>query len=204
MEMGVGGEGALRKDVLIEKYGVGVTGWMEDGDVEWPRHTSRWWKDIVNLDTFGGQSWFNPKVVRRVGNGGKTSLWKDIWRGEVPFYKKYSCLFLISNHQEASVGELMEGNDVSREWNLTWYRQLFVWEEQLFGSLLTDLEGFEVSQEEDVWKWRLVEGGNFSVKSSYDKFEGLLLLEEDRREEENKVFTCLWRSLTPSKVVAFS
>jgi hypothetical protein len=52
------------------------------------------------------------------------------------------------------------------------------------------LEGFEGSQKKDVWKWRLEEGGNFSVKLSYDKLEGLLLLEEDRREEEKKVFTC--------------
>jgi hypothetical protein len=38
----VGGEVALWKDVLIEKYGIGVTGWMEDEDVEWLRHKS-WW-----------------------------------------------------------------------------------------------------------------------------------------------------------------
>lgn len=44
--------------------------------MEWPRHTSRWWKNIVNLDMFGGQGWFNPEVVRRVGNSGKTSFWK--------------------------------------------------------------------------------------------------------------------------------
>jgi len=73
-----------------------------------------------------------------------------------------------------------------------------VWEEDLFGNLLLELDGF------DVWKWRLEESGNFTVKSSYDKLESSILLEDKWREEERKVFSCLWKSPAPSKVVAFS
>lgn len=44
----------------------------------------------------------------------------------------------------------------------------------------------------------------FSVKSAYLKLEGLVLYEDVWREEEKGVFSNLWKSLAPSKVVAFA
>lgn len=79
-----------------------------------------------------------------------------------------------------------------------------MWKEDLFGNLLLELDGFEGFHEEDVWKWRLEESGNFTVKSSYDKLESSILLEDEWRVEDRKVFSCLWKSPAPSKVVAFS
>ncbi|AES94340.1 hypothetical protein MTR_5g013360 [Medicago truncatula] len=40
----------------------------------WPRHSSLWWKDVVNLGDFGNLDWFNSVVVRKVGNGLSSSI----------------------------------------------------------------------------------------------------------------------------------
>lgn len=43
----------------------------------------------------------------------------------------------------------------------------------------------------------------FSLKSMYNKLEDLLLWEEERTEEEMRVFGEIWKSSAPSEVVAF-
>lgn len=67
--------------------------------------------------------------------------------------------------------------DLSLEWRFKWRRRFFVWEEHLSNNLLEDLEGIVWSNEEDVWEWKLAEGGVFTVKSMYNKLEGILVLE---------------------------
>lgn len=48
------------------------------------------------------------------------------------------------------------------------------------------------------------EGGNFTVRSTYRVLEEGVLLQERLSVLEEEVFANLWRSLAPSKVVAFS
>ena len=64
--------------------------------------------------------------------------------------------------------------------------------------------GFRLLDDEDGWRWRLEDDGCFSVKSTYEKLEGLVLVEDLWREEEKRVFSEAWKSPAPSKVVAFS
>lgn len=77
-------------------------------------------------------------------------------------------------------------------------------EEELLISLLKDLEGHRWNNFEDRWDWKLEEGGKFSVKSSYKNLEDLLILEDKWSDGEKKVFGNTWKSMAPSKVVAFS
>ena len=56
----------------------------------------------------------------------------------------------------------------------------------------------------DGWVWKAKEGGVLSVKSSYKKLEKLLVSEEGRSLQKKKVFEAIWKSPTPTKVVAFS
>lgn len=77
-------------------------------------------------------------------------------------------------------------------------------EEELLISLLKDLEGHRCNNFEDRWEWKLEEGGKFSVKSSYKNLEDLLILEDKWSDGEKKVFGNTWKSMAPSKVVAFS
>lgn len=87
---------------------------LEGGGKLCPWYASKWWKDLVSLEGTVGLSWFNSKVVRRVGNGMKTSFWNDIWRGVVPLRTKYPRLYAISNQKDLSISEMMEVNDLIR------------------------------------------------------------------------------------------
>jgi hypothetical protein len=79
-----------------------------------------------------------------------------------------------------------------------------VWEENLVEELMADLEGMSLRSEEDGWRWNLEESGRFTVKSAYVKSERLILVEDLWSEEENRVFSSLWKSPTPFKVIVFS
>jgi len=57
---------------------------------------------------------------------------------------------------------------------------------------------------EDDWYWKLEDGGDFTVKSIYKKLEGVASQNEVTGEEEKQVFSQLWKSPAPSKVVAFA
>jgi len=73
------GDKALWKEVLEVKYGPCLDTLLEVGGVMWPRLSSSWWKDLVKLDDFGVQNWFNSEIVKKVGNGMNTSFWNDKW-----------------------------------------------------------------------------------------------------------------------------
>jgi len=49
------------------------------------------------------------------------------------------------------VGEIGELSHGGLNWNFSWRRALFVWEEELLKSLLEDLEGMRWSNGEDEW-----------------------------------------------------
>lgn len=198
------GNPALWKNVLEEKYGNCVGRLVEGGGMVRPNRSSLWWKELVNIDNFGGPNWFNSEVVRRVGNGLNSSFWNDTWKGGRCFRDKYPRLFLISMQKEAKVGEigLVSGQDI--DWAFSWRRHLFMWEEEVLLSLKEDLEDTRLSSQEDEWRWQLEDTGVFSVKSTYVKLEELVLYDELWTEEENGVFDKLWKSPAPSKVVAFA
>jgi hypothetical protein len=195
---------ALWKEVLMAKYGVSISRMVERDSYVCPRFSSSWWKDIVNLEGFGENSWFNSEVVRRVGNGLSTSFWNDIWIGNLPLRVSYPRLFSISTQKEESVGSVGEALNHGIEWSFGWRRTLFVWEEHLLADLQEDLRDFRFVDEEDGWRWRLEEDGCFSVKSMYEKLQGLMLVDEMVAEDEKLVFSQIWKSPAPLKVVAFS
>lgn len=141
-------------------------------------------------------------MVRRVGNGLTTSFWNDILRGDLTLRAKYPRLLSISTQKEENVGSVGGALDYGVVWTFGWRRRLFVWEEQLLADLREDLMGFRFVDEEDGW--RLEEDWCFSVKSAYEKLDGLVLVDELVAEEEKLVFSQIWKSPAPLKVVAFS
>jgi hypothetical protein len=147
----VNGENALWKEVLVERYGRGVSTKLEGGEHLYPSSASKWWKDVVNMDKRGEEGWFNEELDRQVGDGASTCFWRVAWRGAIPFMVKYNRLFTISNQQDATVAEMWEGYVNEGSWRFTWRRRMFVWEEDLFANLLADLEGFVFTIFEDKW-----------------------------------------------------
>jgi len=61
------------------------------------------------------------------------------------------------------VGDLILTHGGIRAWNLSWRRNLFLWEEDLVGNLLTLLDGVARGSEEDRWIWSPEDEGDFSV-----------------------------------------
>jgi hypothetical protein len=94
--------------------------------------------------------------------------------------------------------------DSNLEWNFSWRRRLFVWEEELYNNLLSDIEGVVLSEGEDDWWWNLEEDGVFTVNSFYGKLESFSVVEEEMGEDDRRMFTQLWKSPAPSKMVALS
>jgi len=94
------------------------------------------------------------------------------------------------------------GNEGGSRWS--WRRRFFVWEENSFANMLVELEGFVHSHEDDRWCWRLEDNGAFSVSSMYKKLDREGGVDSDLGVMERRVFTCIWKSPAPSKVVAFS
>jgi len=92
----------------VEKYGDHVSGLAPSAGVRWPRFTSLWWRNLLNLELGEGANWFTSRVKRRIGNGRNTSFWKDRWLlGEVSFNTMFLRLFSLSTQKEAKVGDMM-------------------------------------------------------------------------------------------------
>lgn len=109
------GENELWKEVLREKYGPNISNLMERGVEPRVRMSSKWWKNIVNIEGRGGINWFNEEVERRVRNRENTKSWYCRWRGGVPFYEKYPRLFAMSTQKEAMVADIWVVNGLKRE-----------------------------------------------------------------------------------------
>jgi hypothetical protein len=65
---------SLWKRLLVEKYGNHVSGLAPSVGVRWPRFTSLWWRNLLNLEVGEGANWFTNRVMRRIGNGSNTSF----------------------------------------------------------------------------------------------------------------------------------
>jgi len=149
-------------------------------------------------------NWFFNRVVRRVSNDRGTSFWKESWIGDQPLASTFPRLFNLSSYKEAKIGELCISSDGLVTWNFDWRREPFLWEQNLITNLLALLDGFALGTFNDKWRWMPDDGGAFSVRSSYRVLEGILLLEYGLNALEESVFGGIWKSPTPSKVIAFS
>lgn len=154
-------EQPLWKRVLEDKYGDHVRGLVPSEVGRWPRFTSLWWRNLMNLEDGMRELWFSNRVRRKVSNGGTTSFWMDRWIGEAPLYNVFPRLFSLSNQKDAKVGEMVLVQEGGRVWNLTWRRNPFIWEGNLIANLMARLENVRFRGEEDRWEWLPDDGGVF-------------------------------------------
>jgi hypothetical protein len=70
----------------------------------------------------------------------------------------------------------------------------------LLDELLMVLRSVIVSEVEDGWGWRLDQGGEYSVKSTYDLVSSLLIDTRLLTYELELAFKRIWTSMVPTKV----
>lgn len=109
---------------------------------------------MTNLEGEVGVPWLKNEVVKEMGNGRRTSFWKDHWVGEMPLCDCFPRLYSISNQREEMVGEVSFLREGSVEWILTWRREPFLWESELIANLMTVVADFRIGEDEDTWRWR--------------------------------------------------
>ena len=102
------GDNMLWKEVLSEKYGTRALNVLEDGYMNWPGYASKWWKNVVGLERSGGSNWFISEVVRKVGNGNKTSFWNHVWfQGNLWIIRRFvRVIALFGMHRFGCYGKL--------------------------------------------------------------------------------------------------
>ncbi|WJX67033.1 hypothetical protein P8452_51532 [Trifolium repens] len=189
----------LWKEVLKGKYGEGVIGRVELGDESKPWYSSTWWKDICSIGINLDQNWFSHQVIKKLGDGSHTSFWKDAWVGDVLLCVKFPRLFSIVSNKEATVAELWSPG-VGSGWNLSWRRNLFVWETTLLEELMVLLGPIVLSTERDDWGWRPEQGGGFTVNSTYSLVVNLLIERRTVTLAQELAFKAIWKCSAPSKV----
>jgi hypothetical protein len=198
-------ERSLWKEVLIAKYGRSILNEAEWMSPTIPLKASSWWKSMINLDKeVPGKNWFMESIRRKVGDGAKTSFWTSKWIGNEPLATVFPRLFSLANNKEGTVLDLVGSGGERLEWNFTWRRNLFQWEEDLVVGLRGLLESVVLKVDEDCWEWIPGAEGIFSVKSAYNLLDKELGNEEELAGELEGVFDHLWDSSAPSKVIAFS
>ena len=158
------GEQSLWKRVLVEKYGDHVSSLAPSVGARWPRYTSLWWRNLMNLEDEDGvgAKWLASRVRRKIGNEINISFWKDMWLGEASLYLMFPRLFSLSTQKEAKVGDMVMFQVGVAVWNTIWRRHSFLWEVNLIDNLMALLEGVILGTEEDRWEWLPDDSGLFS------------------------------------------
>jgi hypothetical protein len=194
---------AVWKDVIKCKYGEVVSKRVELGEECMPWFASLWWKDICTIGNNFGINWFSSNMVKLLGNGALSSFWFDIWVGDSSLKNRFPRLFSISSQKEASVADVRNLGTEVNNWGLLWRRRLFVWEENLVVELLDLINTVALSDSIDKWGWRPEKNADFSVKSTYLSVSNLSNLEVLKAHWHGHIFSCLWKTPSPSKVCGF-
>jgi len=107
-----------------------------------------------------------------VGDGKEIRLWEDKWADNVPLMHKFPRFFSISLDTRRILSQVGVWSDNSWSWELSWRRNLFVWESSMADLLLQVLDNQRLTREgentNDKWIWRDVESTDFSVKADYN------------------------------------
>lgn len=84
-------------------------------------------------------------------------------------------------------------------WKWNWRRSLFGWETNLMSELQSLLSNVPLSpQSKDVWMWKLVKSGIYSVKSANNE-----ILNHSDQGNDN-LFNLSWCKKTPYKITTFA
>ncbi|WMV54149.1 hypothetical protein MTR67_047534, partial [Solanum verrucosum] len=149
-------EQSLWKDTIKARYGM-ETRWISN--IATQPYGTGVWRTIKNL-------W--PKLINKctikIGDGGKTLFWEEVWAGQASLKASFPDLFSLSLEKVATVKEMRD----AQGWNLKFRRPLNDWEVNRMVEFLNILERYkELSNREDKLLWAPDTQGRFSVGTAY-------------------------------------
>lgn len=131
------------------------------------------------------ENWFD-NLVESVGDGCRTSFWRDNWFQGQCWAFKYPNVFTNSEQKENNINNMGECRKSDWRWDLKWRRRWFLREEGQVQSFMQDSEIVTVfADRKDRWVWTLDTSGAFTVKYAYwGRYEWKFL---GQRKEEYKL-----------------
>ena len=147
---------------------------------------SQFWQDINKI-----KHKFKWGATFKVGNGKNTLFWVDIWIQDKPLYQTFPRLYACCRKKDALVGDYW----VNGEWDIGFKRPFGQAELSEWESLMSMLEGAQLSHHIDQVIWRLEKSGDYTTKSMYRllSFSGL----------NNRTVKKLWKNRMPLKLKIF-
>ncbi|WMV47091.1 hypothetical protein MTR67_040476 [Solanum verrucosum] len=180
-------EQSPRKDTIKARYGM-ETRWISN--IATQPYGTGVWRTIRNL-------W--PKLINKctikIGDGGKTLFWEEVWVGQASLKASFPDLFSLSLQKVATVKEIRD----AQGWNLRFRRPLNDWEVNRMVEFLNILERYkELSNSEDKLLWAPDTQGRFSVGTAYRNSQ------RTHTQSSYWPWKMIWKVKVPFKVTCFT
>jgi hypothetical protein len=145
---------------------------------------SHFWKKLLKL-----RESFFKHCKMAVGNGRRTSFWKNFWIGDGPLALRFPILFDLTADKDISVFKVLSSDFEA----LSFRRRMTGDLQGLFDELVALCSDFNLSNHEDKPVWRLGKNG-FTVNSLYKK---------NSLDQIKVPYRFLWKSKLPQKIKVF-
>ncbi|GKV24336.1 hypothetical protein SLEP1_g33963 [Rubroshorea leprosula] len=183
----------LWKKIVISKYYAGSTSNLIYNMMS--SRLSSLWKDILSIDKVSDRATmcFSNGFTHQLGDGSKTSFWKDIWLESSPLKHEFPRLFSLTLDKELTVADLKPTN---REgWNLQWRRSPFgreLDELEILEDILRSAILIEGKADRKIWKHCPL---GYSAKMAY------LFLDVSPPCLDENICKLIWNPLMLAKLV---
>jgi hypothetical protein len=164
-------------------------------------HPSKIWRSILE-----GRDTLRQGLIQRIGTGDDTNPWNDNWLPRGVAMRPIACLDPEAQDVPTRVAQLIKTTSAS--WNMQTLERFF---------LPIDIEliraiPLSTRRTTDLWSWFFEKNGIFSVKSAYRMIVDTKRRREDwieqrpessNQDDEEKMWTKLWKVSVPSKLRVF-
>nr|GEU36442.1 RNA-directed DNA polymerase, eukaryota, reverse transcriptase zinc-binding domain protein [Tanacetum cinerariifolium] len=142
----------------------------------------------------------------RVGNGGKTSLWEDIWRVDGRLRDKFPRIYALESCKSITIGDKLA--QPSLQFSFRRMPRGGVEQEQ-YELFVQEMQQIILTSLEDRWSWCLNGSGEYTVASVRSLIDDTLCMDYGQRTRWNefvpiKVNTHVWKVMTNSLATRFN
>jgi hypothetical protein len=122
---------------------------------------SPFWEGLMRVkDDFFSRGSFT------IGNGQQVRFWEDIWLGDAPLASQYPSLYNIVRRKNVLVADVLSNTPLNIEFRRTLTGNK--WDAWI--ALVQRLILVTLSEEKDIFVWKLTTSGSFTVKSMYEDY----------------------------------